>query len=144
MTRRLLVLIGGSLAFWVLIAIPARAAWGDSAVVYSATALGLCLGPAALTLAWASWAANQPADKQMTMVLGGTGVRLFAVAFGAFALVRLVSYFREYETPGFWAYLAVFYLFTLLLETILTVAGRPAADHGILPTGPTRPVERVG
>jgi cadmium resistance protein CadD (predicted permease) len=142
--RRLAVLIGASLAFWVLVALPARAAWGDAALVYSATAMALCLLPAALTLAWATWAANQPADKQLTMVLGGTGVRLFAVAFGAFGLTRFVPYFREYETPGFWAYLAVFYLFTLALETILTVAGRTAADRDILPTGVTRPAERVG
>jgi heme/copper-type cytochrome/quinol oxidase subunit 3 len=143
-TRRLLVLIGGSLAFWILVALPARAAWGDSAVVYSATALALCLVPAAFTLAWATWAAKQPADKQLTMVLGGTGVRLFGVAIGAVALIQWVPYFRQYETPGFWAYLAVFYLFTLILETILTVAGRPAADRDILPTGATRPAERVG
>jgi hypothetical protein len=87
----------------------------------------------------------QPAGRQAADdVLGGTGVRLFFVAFGAFALVRLVPYFGENETPGFWAYLAIFYVFTLALETILTVAGRPAADRAILPTGAARPAERVG
>lgn len=143
MTRRLLILIGVSLAVWVLVAVPARAVWGDSALVYSATALGLCLIPAALTLTWASWAASQPAEKQLAMVFGGTGVRLFVVAAGAFALIRYVPYFSEQETPGFWAYLAIFYLVTLALETTLTVAGRPAADHNIAPTV-TRPAERVG
>jgi heme/copper-type cytochrome/quinol oxidase subunit 3 len=143
-TRRLLVLIGGSLAFWILVAVPARAAWGDSAIVYSATALALCLVPSALTLAWATWAARQSADKQLTMVLGGTGVRLFGVALAAFALFQWAPYFRQYETPGFLAYLAVFYLFTLILETTLSLAGRSATDGDMVPAGSDRSVERVG
>jgi hypothetical protein len=142
--RRLLVLIGGSLAFWVLVAIPARAAWGDSALAYTATAFGLCLVPAVATLAWAIWVSNQPADKQLTMVLGGTGMRLLAVGAGAIGLVQFVPYFRQYDTPGFLAYLALFYLFTLALETILTVAARPAIDRNVLPAGSHRPAERMG
>ena len=143
MIRRFSVLIGGSLAFWLLVALPARAMWGDSAIVYSATALALCLVPAVLTLAWATWATTQPGDKQLTMLLGGTGLRLFGVAFGAFALVQWIPYFRKYETPGFLTYLAIFYVFTLILETILTVAGRSASGRDLVPTGETRPAERA-
>jgi hypothetical protein len=142
--RRLSFLIGGSLAFWLLLAVPAQAVWGDPVLAYSLTALALCLVPAALTLIWAERAFSQPADNQLTMVLGGTGVRLFAVIGGAFALVQMVPYFREPHTPGFWTWLMAFYLFTLILETTLSIAGRPADDRVVMPVGQTRPAERVG
>jgi hypothetical protein len=143
-TRRLLVLLGGSLAFWLLVAIVGRWTWGDSSVAYSAAALGLCLLPAALTLVGATWAANQPADRQLTAVLGGTGIRLFVVLAGGFALTKFVPYFREHETPGFWIYVGVFYLFTLALETVLAVAGRGGVKANVLPAGEPRPAERAG
>jgi hypothetical protein len=137
----LLVLIGGSLAFWCLLALPAHYVWGGPALVYSATALALCLIPAALTLVWAQYAFAQSADKQLTMVLGGTGVRLFAVAGGGFTLIQFVPYFREPHTPGFLSWVLAFYLFTLIMETLLSTAGRPAADSEMVPA---RTAERVG
>jgi F-type H+-transporting ATPase subunit a len=120
-TRRLVILIGGSLVFWMIVAALARMAWGDSAVAYSAVALVLCLIPAAVTLAGATWAANQPADKQMVMTLGGTGVRLAVALAGGFALIEWVPYFRQEQIPSLWAFVGAFYLFTLVLETGLTV-----------------------
>jgi len=136
-TRRLAVLIGGSLAVWLVLALPARAVWGDGAVAYSAAALGLCLVPAVLTLLWAGWAYSQPADKQLTMVLGGTGVRLLAVAGGAFALVQFVPYFRNQTQPGpgFLTWLLVFYPVTLAMETVLVVVS-PRAERA--PSGSAR------
>ena len=61
MIWRVLLLVGGSLAFWLLAALPFRMlaadpARGDAAVVYSGTAVAVCLLPAALTLVWGSWA----------------------------------------------------------------------------------------
>jgi hypothetical protein len=143
-TRRLILLIGGSLAFWSLLALPAHAIWGGAALAYSATALALCLIPAALTLVWANHAYTQPADRQLTMVLGGTGVRLLLVAGGGMALMQFVPYFREPQTPGFLTWLLAFYLFTLVLETVLSLAGRPAADGDTFPSAPARSAERVG
>ena len=59
MTRRLLLLVGGSLACWVLVSLPARALLDDADSVsrvigYSGAALLLCLVPTAATLLWAS------------------------------------------------------------------------------------------
>jgi hypothetical protein len=142
--HRLLTLIGATLAFWVLLALPARWAWGEATLVYSGVAMALCLVPAAVSLAWAAWAYRLPADKQLTMVLGGTGLRLFLVVGGAYALTASVPYFRMDQTPGFWTWVAVFYLFTLALETALSLAGRPAAEGSSLPAGPGAPAERLG
>lgn len=142
MIRRQLLLIAGSLAFWVLVAIPARLLWGDAAAAYSAVALVLCLVPTSLTLFWADWAYRQPADQQFTMVLGGTGLRLFLVLVGAFALYRLVPFFQDQETPGFLLWVLIFYLFTLALETVLSVAARPGAKISGVPAGNPSPAER--
>ncbi len=125
MTRRLVILIGGSLAFWMIVAALARMAQGNVAVAYSATALVLCLIPAAVTLAGATWAATQPADKQFNMVLVGTGVRLAVVIAGGFVLTEWVPYFRQPGTLSLWAFIGIFYAFTLALETGLTVIGTP-------------------
>ena len=129
--------IAGSIAFWALLALPARFIWGDSALTVSAVAAVLCLVPAAATFVWAAWAYRQPIEKQLAMVLGGTGVRLFVVLGGAYALNSSVPYLREHETPGFLAWVLVFYLFTLMLETALSVSSRPAAEP--LPAGHTPP-----
>src|SRR5262249_27507959 len=82
--RRLLLLVGGTLAFWLLASLPFRAfdddrARGTAAVAYAGTAVLLCLVPAALTLAWGGRALQQSPEQQLIMVLGGTGVRLFTV-----------------------------------------------------------------
>ena len=123
MIRRLAVFLGTSLAFWVLVAVPARHLWGDTALTYSAVALGLCLVPAAVTLAWASRALQGPADQQLLLVLGGTGIRMFAVLTAALVLYMRVDYFQKEH--GFWVWVLVFYLFTLAVEMVLILSGRP-------------------
>ncbi|HEX4591689.1 MAG TPA: F0F1 ATP synthase subunit A [Gemmataceae bacterium] len=125
MTRRLVILIGGSLVFWVIVAALSRMAWGNPAVIYSAAASVLCLVPAAITLAGATWAASQPADKQAVAILSGTGVRLAVALGGGFALTEWVPYFRQEGPPSLWAFIGVFYLVTLALETGLTVIRQP-------------------
>jgi hypothetical protein len=123
--RRLGLFIGASLAFWVLVAVPARRLWGDIALTYSAVALGLCLVPAAATLAWAGWALHRSAEQQLLVVLGGTGLRMFTVLTAALVLYTRVEYFQREH--GFWVWVLVFYLFTLALEMGLVLAGRSAA-----------------
>jgi hypothetical protein len=123
-SRRLLLLVAGALAFWVVVALPAR--WlggGDHAVAYLGTALGLCLVPAAATLYWAGRVAGQDPQQLPLVVLGGTGVRLFGVLLAGMGLYYGVAFFRE--RPGFWVWLLLGYLFTLFLEMFLLLAGRP-------------------
>ena len=135
MIRRQLLLIGSTVALWVAVALPARWAWGDAAAVQSGVAALLCLVPACVSLLWAGWAYAQPADKQLTMVLGGTGLRLFVIVGGAFALCQAVPYFGARDAPGFLIWVLVFYLFTLTLETVLSLAGRPAAEDPVTAGG---------
>ncbi len=122
MTRRLLVLIGLTLAFWVIVALPARWLSGDRAILYSGTAGLLCLVPAILTLVWAGLASSQP-QQQMTIVMTSSGIRLFFVLGLAFVLLTAVEPFRASTAFGIWV--LVFYLFTLAVETVLMLAGGP-------------------
>jgi len=122
--RRLFQLIGGTLTFWLFTAFPAR--WlggGDHALVYSATAVALCLVPAILTMVWIELAAFGP-EQKMTAALGGTGLRMAFVLGGALLLQHSVPYFREQD--GFLLWILVIYLVTLTLEIALLVAGQPA------------------
>jgi hypothetical protein len=129
--KRLLYLIGGSLLFWLLIAIPARQLsaetlkpgyGGDPAFVYSLTAVLICLLPTTITLYWGSRALNGPPEQQLTLVMGGTGVRMFFVLLVGLAFYKLVPYYEAYE--GFWIWLLIFYLFTLGLEMVLLLSGQ--------------------
>ena len=84
MIRRLLLLIGGSAAFWLLVGLPARAfGGGDRAFVFSGTAVLLCLPPMAVSLVWAAWAQTKSPQEQLIAVMGGTGVRILFVLAGA-------------------------------------------------------------
>jgi hypothetical protein len=120
------LLTGGTLALWLILGLPARYFWGDAALVYAGVAVGLCLVPAALTLAWSDWAFRHSPEQQLTMVLGGTGVRLFAVLGGAWALYSLVPYLSQ--QPGYWAWVFIFYMSTLALEMALILAGRSTSQ----------------
>ena len=119
--RRLVLMVGGTLAFWLLLAYPAHLIGGGRAVAYSATAMALCVVPAALTLAWAQRALAGSPGEQLTMVLGGTGLRMAFVLGAGLALYLTIPY---YQDLGFWVGVLVFYLFTLGWEMVLLVIGR--------------------
>jgi hypothetical protein len=129
--KRLVYLVGGSLLVWLLIAIPARnvgpeylkpGLGGDPAFVYSLTAVLICLLPTTITLYWGLRSLNGPADQQLTLVMGGTGIRMFFVLLVGLAFYKLVPYYEAYE--GFWIWLLVFYLITLALEMVLLLGGQ--------------------
>jgi threonine/homoserine/homoserine lactone efflux protein len=129
--RRLLLLVSGSLAAWLVVALPFRflaedPAVGQAALVYSGTAVLICLVPTALTLVWGARSLTQSPEQQLVAILGGTGVRLFSVLLAGFALTQLVPYYRA--STAFWIWLGAFYLITLSLEMALLLAGRPAAE----------------
>lgn len=129
--KRVARFVAGTLAFWLLTALPFRflgdAETGTAALVYSGTALALCLVPTVVTLAWGTWAFDGSPDQQLLMVLGGTGVRMFVVLAGGLALTSWVPYYQEHA--GFWAWVLVFYLVTLALEMVVLLAGRERATN---------------
>ena len=127
MRQRLLILIVGAAAFWVLTAIPAKhLGGGELALVYSGVAMGLCLVPGVLTLLWAARVERKDPEQMLTMVLGATGLRMFGVLLAGYVLLQTVPLFREQE--GFLIWLLVCYLFTLALEMTLLLKGRSRPD----------------
>jgi len=126
--QRLLFLIGGSAAFWLLVGLPARhLGGGDAAVVFLGTALLLCLAPGIATLVWGERALRQSSDKQLILVLGGTGVRMGFVLLAGWMLYLWVPYYQRQN--GFLIWLVVGYLFTLALDVTLLLVGRPEARY---------------
>jgi hypothetical protein len=126
----LLILVAGSLAFWVLIALPARALLNDPedasrVITYSGTAVLLCLFPALLTLWWSSQALRRDPQQQIVAVLGGTGLRMFSVLLAAWVVT---SWFPYYSEVSFGIWLLIAYLFTLALEMSLLLASRQPAS----------------
>jgi hypothetical protein len=122
--RRVLLLIAGSLALWLLVALPARMlGGGDAAIIFSGTALLICLVPAVGTLLWASRGLQKHPEQQLMMILGGTGLRMFFV-LGVALLISLAVPYYQGQT-SFWIWLLVFYLITLALEMGLMLTLRP-------------------
>jgi hypothetical protein len=124
--KRVGFLVGCTLLVWSLTAIPAHLLGGDTALSYSAVAGALCLVPTSLTLLWADWAYRQSPEQQLTMVLGGTGVRMGLVLGVGLLLYTTLPYFQQ---QSFWIWLLVFYLLTLALEMVLVVKGRTASER---------------
>lgn len=148
MIGRLLLLLGGSLAFWVLVALPARALLDDpeqvsEVIAYSGMAMLLCLVPAAITLTWGCHALRRDPESQLAAILGGNGIRMFSVLLAGWLLTRWFPYYGE---SSFWNWLLVAYLYTLALEMTLLLVGRagsvmtPVPPTGVL-TDPARQLE---
>jgi hypothetical protein len=120
------LLIAATLACWLLVVIPARWLWGDSAVLFSGTAALLCLVPSAATLLWTQWAFKGQPEQQLLAVLGGTAVRLVFVVAAGMALFHLVPAF-QYQR--FWLWVIAFYLVTLAAEVLLLARQSAAAEQ---------------
>jgi hypothetical protein len=124
-TKRVGALIGGALAVWAAAYLPARYFGGQRAVVYSLTALLLCLIPTALTLAWACRALAHSPSQAMLLVVGGTGLRMTFVLGAGLILYQAVPYFQQ---TSFWFWILGFYLVTLSLEMLLVRSLKPAGS----------------
>jgi threonine/homoserine/homoserine lactone efflux protein len=121
--RRLLFLVGGCAAFCLLVGLPARhLGGGDAALLFLGTGLMLCLIPGIATILWGERALRQSPDKQLILVLGGTGVRMAFVLLAGWTLFQYVPYYQRQTSFLIW--LVVSYLFTLALDMILLLAGR--------------------
>jgi hypothetical protein len=121
--RKVVLLVGGTLLFWLLVALPAR--WlggGDLALMYALTAVLLCLIPAAGTLLWADATFRRQPEMQGLVFMGGMVLRMFFVVIATTVLYARVEFFQLQE--GFVIWVCVFYLFVLALETSLFTVGR--------------------
>jgi hypothetical protein len=116
MRRQLIHLLSGSLAIWLVLAVPAWLLAGDSALLDTVLACALCLVPMGVTLAWCQWAFGGSPEHQLLAVLGGTSVRLVVVVAGGIGMSRA---FEALDRPAFLIWVVVFYLATLALEVVL-------------------------
>ena len=132
MFRQLAVLIVGTLLFWVALVYPAGQLWGESAVVFSAVAMGICLAPAILTLLWVHWSYDQSPEQRLVAGLGGSGVRMGVVLATGLLLNANVPYFQP---ESFCIWVLVFYLYTVGLEVMLLVMGRSGATGSLVRDG---------
>ena len=118
MTKRLLLLVLGALAFWLIAVYPARLLFGDAAVVFSAVAGLICLVPTVATLAWSQRALQGRHEQQLLAVMGSTGIRMAFVIAAAMVLFHTSD---EFHHQQFLLWVVVFYLVTLALEVSLLV-----------------------
>jgi len=124
-SKRVGTLIVGTLILWVVVAYPAFLLGGESGLLLSASAAGLCLIPTALTLLLDGWSGGQPPEQQLVVAMGGTGVRMGVVLGAGLLLYLTVPFFAR---QGFWLWILLFYLFTLALEMVLIVRGKMVAE----------------
>jgi hypothetical protein len=132
-TRQLVPLLLGSLAIWLLLAIPAWLVIGEIALLETAVACGLCLLPMTATLLWCHWSLGGAPEQQLLAVLGGTSVRLVVVIAVGIGLNRTVEALHR---PAFLIWVVVFYLATLTLEIVLVVRRQNAEAKQLAPGQP--------
>jgi len=126
--KKILNLIGLTLAFGAAVAFASRQLWPDMPIpLYSLVAAGLCLVPAVVTLIWASRGANRLPEDQLLIVLGGIATRMLLVLGVGLALYYTVSTFGR---MSFLIVVLIFYLFTLGIEVILLVSGLANQEKG--------------
>jgi len=115
-------LTAATLAVWLLLVAPAWALAGLLGLEGLSYAALICLVPGWLVFLMTA-AYGFGTSQGAVVVLSGTGVRMAFVLGGAltFRALRPDFGFRE-----FYVWLVVFYLTTLLLETMLTLRHRPA------------------
>jgi hypothetical protein len=133
--RSLGLLVGGSLAFWLVVAYPAWLLGGSTALVFSAVAGLLCLVPTAATMLWCLRAALGAPEQQLLATMGGTVVRLVVVLGAGMALFHTLPYFHDRR---FWLWVIVYYLLTLTLEVALVVARQAPANRSLDPEASAR------
>jgi hypothetical protein len=124
MTRRLILFVGGMAVCGLIAAWPAYSLWQEIGLLYVGLAVGLCLVPGLATLAWGLWSAKHAPQTLLVTVLGGTGVRMFAVFAGMLIAQQTIP---ATQNVGFLATVGIFYMVSLALEIALLLSGLPAS-----------------
>lgn len=118
MKQKLSWFLLGSLAIWMLAAVPAWLWQGESALLETAVALALCFLPMTGSMIWLALAHGGSPDKQLVAAMGGSGLRLVFVLVAGVLLHRNVALLSE---DRFLLWVVFFYLTTLALEIVIVV-----------------------
>ena len=114
MRRKIVTLIGGTLAFGGSVALISHYIWPETPIpLFSLIAMLLCLLPTVGTLILASRTMKRPAEDRLLVVFGGMAFRMTTVLGAGLLLYYTVPTF---ERISFWIVLLGFYLVTLGLE----------------------------
>jgi hypothetical protein len=105
-----------TVGLWALLFLPTRFLLGSQGVLDSLIALGLCVMPALLKLTWAGRPRSDSAQATLTLVFGGTMLRMVFVLGGSLLLYWLVPWLQH---VSFWGWVLAFYLYTLVVEVWL-------------------------
>jgi len=90
------LLIVGTLLLWGLVAYPARLLWGESALLFSATAAALCLVPTVVSLAWASGDFTRDPQQRVLVIFCGMGLRMvFVIGVGMMLYQTVPEFFFQ-------------------------------------------------
>ncbi len=124
MIRQLAWLAGAVSAGWLLTLYPAFAFRGEFGLGCTSFAAGLCYVTAALTLLLAERVRRQSPNLFQMALLANGGLRItVVVAVGLLASVAVLPQVDKADLLTLWISLLVFYLYTLVLETVLLLRG---------------------
>jgi hypothetical protein len=122
--RQLAWLAGGVVVLWLLTLYPADVLWGAFGLGCTSFAAGVCFVTAALTLFLAERVRQQAPNLFRLALLANGGLRMTMVlAAGLLVTVAVLPKFPGSDPIVFWLSLLVFYLYTLVLETVLLLRG---------------------
>jgi hypothetical protein len=107
---------------WTLLAGPIGLVWGPRGLLAAGVAAAVCVLPGWCVFGLLSFVGRER-QSQAIGVLAGTGLRMFAVLVAALA-VEAQGWLAG---TAFAAWLVVFYLVTLLVETVLVTRPAPAS-----------------
>jgi hypothetical protein len=122
--RQLAGLAGGVGVLWLVTLLPAYWLRGAFGVGCTSFAAFLCFGTAALTLWLADRVRRQAPNLFQLALLANGGLRMMGVfAVGLLAFVVVLPRIEGSDALTFWVSLLLFYLHTLVLETVLLLRG---------------------
>jgi hypothetical protein len=111
--------------FWLVTAFPARQLWGELGLGYTGFAAVVCFVSAAATMAFAEHVRAKSPRTFPLVLLVNSGLRMLSVlAAGLIVNDGVGPSIEGFNRWAAWISLLVFYLYTLVFETVLLLGGR--------------------
>lgn|GEM_PF-2158689 len=116
----------GSIVGWIVLAVISFLRAETSGLICSSIGCAICFVPTCLSLVLAHWSADRKGANQLMAVFGGMALRMLFVLGVGLAAFFLIPWFRESKDREYiyWGNILISYLFSLGLETFLSVRNR--------------------